>query len=64
MKMHCENHCTWRGDEDELIPDPDQTDEDWEDFGTRYVCPVCLTNGALVEDWDEEDEDEDEGDES
>ena len=56
MKMHCENHCTWRGDEDELIPDPDQTDRHFIEHGTRYVCPVCHTNGALVEDWDTETE--------
>ena len=56
MKMHCENHCTWQGDEDELIPDPDQADKHAEEHGTRYVCPVCCTNGALVEDLDHETE--------
>jgi len=62
MRMHCENHCTWRGDEDELMPDPDQSDDEADEHGTRYVCPVCGTNGALVEDWDEEaEEDESDG---
>jgi hypothetical protein len=56
VKMHCENDCNWRGDEDDLIEDPRQSDEDAEENGTRWVCPVCLTDGALVEDWDEEGE--------
>ena len=56
MKIHCENHCTWRGDEDELIEDPRQSDEDNDECGTRWVCPVCKTDWALVEEWDEEDE--------
>jgi hypothetical protein len=55
--MHCENRCTWRGDEDELIEDPRQSDENKENFGTRWVCPACKTYWALVEDRDKEDED-------
>jgi hypothetical protein len=35
------------------VPDEDQTDEDAEEHGVKYVCPVCGTNGALVEEFNE-----------
>ena len=52
--LHCENHCGWRGTEDELIPDPDQSESDEDQNGTRYVCPRCLTCCAMIDDADTE----------
>jgi protein gp37 len=48
-EVACENHCDFAGREDDLVPDPRQSDEDVDENGTRWVCPRCHSDSALVE---------------
>lgn len=39
-EVYCENHCAWRGCEDDLVSDPD---------GDYPHCPECDSNSAILD---------------
>ena len=53
-EVACENSCTFAGTEDDLVPDPDQSEAAADEHGTEWVCPECHCSSALVRRHDED----------